>query len=385
MAYKAVAHTERARSASAPLPAKYRGRPRKGGYVHKHDLPTREEAAQKYPHGTVARYILARCRCLPCASIHSQAQMVAYDAKHGPWTVQRVGKSYRDVERERGAGGGRLCRYCNAERRPTGISRHEFFCAKNPSRGEPAARATPKSFVVAHRRTNEPVGPIYATRIEAEAARDRLNRRDRQKLPTDLVSAARVQAHIVRLRDGGMGMLSIHRESGVSASVLDRLMRGMILRTRRGTEAKILAVQLTEYRLVGRDIPAGPTLKMIAALVAVGYRKGWIARECGARAGGLQIGRGIKYGRLCLRADKVRAVKALFSRLWMIDERLRDHVDPEAAERRREEAEQRRELARRGAHPIIPGAKERLARALASWDADEFAVRVDRFRLERVV
>jgi hypothetical protein len=297
---------------------RFGGRPGKG-YVHKHGtMPTPEEAAERYAHGTPARYHLGKCRCFPCRLQTANYQTTLLQARRGPWIAQRL-TARVDVPRSLDAEGNTTCRFCGATRTAWGITRHEHACASNPNRHSPVG------WIVVNGKTGERHRPVFASSREAWAERDRLNKRDRPKPPNEMVSAAKVRKHLRRLQANGLGCKAISKACGVAYSSLQRLIRGMIRRTRRATEARILAVQLSESRLIGRDIPGGPTWKMIDALVAVGYRKGWIAQQLGSKTKALQMGR--CNGRSVVRADKARAAKALYERLWKVNPKLRA-LDP---------------------------------------------------------
>jgi hypothetical protein len=326
-------------------------------YVHKHGMPTPEAAAAKYEHGTRARYFLGKCKCFKCKLANSEYEAARAEAKRPPWHVQHVTPRV-DAKREHDQDGNLLCRFCATARKPRGITRHENACSLNAGRG------VKPGFVVVHRGTGEQRGATYTTEAEARVERDRLNKRDRPKPPTEYVSAAKGRAHLKRLQKQGVGVKSVHAACGVAASVLDRMIRGMIKRTRRGTEAKILGVDVGAARGTAK-IDGKATWELLDKLIGSGlYTKAWIARQLGSNTPALQM-----RNRASVRADKAAAVRGLYDRLWATDSRLREYVDP-AAERERREAA--------AAEAATRTSREKLARALSGWDADEFATRFSR-------
>jgi hypothetical protein len=323
------------------------------GYVHRHSLPKPDEAAEKYSHGTVARYMLGKCRCFPCRLATSDAQAVREQAKRPPWYVAHV-TARVDVKRQPDVNGNVPCRFCRVVRTAWGITRHENACKSNPNSG------VQNGFYVTHRLTGERREPRYATATTARIERDRLNKRDRPKPPTEYVSAAKVRAHLKALQRQGVGVKSIGAVCGVAPSVLDRMARGMIKRTRRATEAKILGCDVTAAARGRAKIDGGPTWVLLDDLIARGFTRGWIARQLGSNTPALQLDRHSVYG------DTAKKVRALH-------ERLKGVAPP----------------ARTGRWAFTPPPsppptpQEQLAARLRTWDADEFSVRLDRFLRDR--
>jgi hypothetical protein len=316
-------------------------------YVHKHGMPAPDQASAKYPHGTKARYALAKCRCFKCKVAVSDYEHERNEAMRPPWRVHRVTPRV-EVTRERDQAGNVLCRFCSAPRTLWGITRHENACKKNEHRGVKVG------YIIVHRVTGKQSGPVYPAAAEARVKRDHLNRRHRPKPPAEYVSAAKVRAHLKRLQKQGIGVQSVRVACGVSSSVLDRMLRGMIKRTRRATEAKILAVDITAAR--GRaKIDGAQTWDLLDDLIARGFTRSWIARQLGQKGPGLQLKRHSVTG------ENARKVRELHKRL--------EGKYPPARVGR---------WAFTPPAPKPPTPQERLATRLRSWDADEFAVRFAR-------
>jgi|GEM_PF-1453678 len=272
-------------------------------YVHEHGLPTPEEAAARYPHGTRARYYLGKCKCFPCRLANSDYETARAAARRGPWQKRRLhARLHGPLAVD--ATGAPMCRFCGAARTSYGITRHERACAQNPNRGFETG------WVVEHRETGERRGPVYATNAEAAAARDRLNKRDRPKPPNQYVSASKARAHLRALAKLGVGVKSIGASCGVAPSVLDRIKRGMIKRTRRATEAKILATSVETAARGRAKIDGAPTWKLLDDLLRRGFTKTWVAQQLGGpQARSLQIKRDVVSG------ETARKVRELHARL----------------------------------------------------------------------
>lgn len=285
---------------------------------HKHALPTPEQAVAKYEHGTRARYTLGKCRCFRCKLANADAETARQAARRGPWTVTHT---------------------------------------------------TKKTWIVHHRDSSPANGITFTTVVAARAERERLNKRDRAKPPTALVSTRKARAHLKQLSHHGIGLRTVASKCGIKRSVLQRLIAGDIKRTRRATEAKILAVTTTNAPAGNAKIDGRKTWALLDTLLASGlYTKGWIAMQLGTKTPTLQLGSG-KNGRRFVLGRTAQRVKALYDRLWLTDPELRMFVDPDA-----ERSAQQR------AQHAANGGRARLRAALASWDYDDLTTRLSRFR-----
>jgi transcriptional regulator with XRE-family HTH domain len=97
------------------------------------------------------------------------------------------------------------------------------------------------------------------------------------------VSAARAQAHLLRLASKGIGRRRVAELSGVAQSQLSRIRNGEITRVRPATEAKILAVSGAR-KAAGALVDAGKTWLLIDELLAVGVTKQRIGQALTGRA-----------------------------------------------------------------------------------------------------
>lgn len=103
-----------------------------------------------------------------------------------------------------------------------------------------------------------------------------------------LVDSTAVKQHIQYLMAHGMGYKTIAKVSGVAETVIERLAgisscKGHpAVRVRPSTERKILAVEPTLDNLSGGAlIPAGPTVRRVQSLVAIGHSVKHIAERIG--------------------------------------------------------------------------------------------------------
>ncbi len=103
------------------------------------------------------------------------------------------------------------------------------------------------------------------------------------------VSAEPARKHIRQLARRGMGYLAIAEASGVNHNIVWGIRTGERKRARRGTVERILAVDLSCAR-AGTRIPAGPTWRLLNALIARGYSKVQLTEWLGHKRS-LQIGK----------------------------------------------------------------------------------------------
>lgn len=98
-----------------------------------------------------------------------------------------------------------------------------------------------------------------------------------------LVSADKALVHIKRLSAKGIGYKAVAEASGVSRSVVGRILWGDKRFLRVPTEAAILAVD--EQAIADHaHVPAGPTWQKIERLLEDGYTKTQIAKWLGSKA-----------------------------------------------------------------------------------------------------
>jgi hypothetical protein len=211
-----------------------------------------------------------------------------------------------------------------------------------------------RSFVVRHRDTGEVV-LRSPDRDAAALERDRLNRRDHvNDWPGKLVDVYPVVRHMRWLQSQGIGPKTVSRLSGVSNSVLQRMLGigndRRIWRTRVSTAERILAVTPSDVD-GAQKIPAGPTWELIGCLLDAGWKRWEVAvavtpsSACQVKLGyrpGLQIQRDL------VRASTAKKVREVHELALLADPRVRaacrhlQHGDDEnAAAKRRSRARQR--------------------------------------------
>jgi hypothetical protein len=262
-----------------------------------------EEARERYPHGTHARYVLARCRCFPCRVANSNYEAERSGGTRPPWHV----------------------RYSPSANR---------FVVRNGRTGEIVFRGE--------------------DRDEAYLERDRLNRRDHvDDWPGKLVDVNPVVRHLCWLQSQGIGPKTVSRLSGVSYSVLQRMLGSptgrRIYRTRVRTAERILAVTPRDV-VGGQRIPAGPTWGLIECLLSAGWKR-WQVAVAVTPSTASQVGHGQRPG-LQIRRDVVRAstaakVRQIHDEAWRADPRVRSvcnhltHGDDANAEAKRRSRERK--------------------------------------------
>lgn len=104
-----------------------------------------------------------------------------------------------------------------------------------------------------------------------------------------MVPADRARNYMKNLSAQGVGRRAIAEASDISHSVLNEIRSGRKTQIRALTERKILAVT-ADMALDRAYIPAGPTWKLLDALLAAGFTKQQLAQRLGY-AKTLQIGR----------------------------------------------------------------------------------------------
>jgi DNA-binding Xre family transcriptional regulator len=140
----------------------------------------------------------------------------------------------------------------------------------------------------------------------------------RRRGEAPFVAADEARAHLLWLRQNGIGRRTIEAQTGLSNSTVSKIAKGTVTRIRPSTAERILAVHLGKAP-GGAAMDATRTLTQIDDLIrVVGMTKTEIARELGAKTRALQIA---KNGRVTkVNADKVDA-------LW------RHHMTPVLARR----------------------------------------------------
>lgn len=104
-----------------------------------------------------------------------------------------------------------------------------------------------------------------------------------------MVPADRARNYMKHLSAQGVGRRAIAEASDISHSVINEIRAGRKTQIRALTERKILAVTV-DMALDRAYIPAGPTWKLIDALLAAGFTKKDLAQRLGYRSS-LQISR----------------------------------------------------------------------------------------------
>jgi hypothetical protein len=109
--------------------------------------------------------------------------------------------------------------------------------------------------------------------------------------PNDLVSSARVLAHLLYLKTFGIGHKTIAKHARVAKTGLAEIIWSSKQHIRRRSEARILAIQPTlEILPRNVNIPVAKTMERIKQLIAWGYPKSLISQEgLGNEAGALQV------------------------------------------------------------------------------------------------
>lgn len=239
------------------------------------------DKAERYAHGTHARYALGPCRCFPCKLANAKYETDRYKSDERVWH----------------------CRIINARGRLKG------------------------QYYVINRDTKEIVFRSF-DRDEALSECKRLNKRDVKPRPprdSQLVAVKKIRKHCRELQLQGVGLKRVASVARVAYSSLERMLgQGQrdrpIRRTRRSTEARILAVKASSIA-GGARVEAGPTLELLARLIKR-YPKYKIAKWLGAKS---------KTGRPPLQIDgkngwvsmrNARKVFELYLRLQQNDWRL---------------------------------------------------------------
>lgn len=202
------------------------------------DLPP----ADRFPHGTVARYKCG-CRCDLCGEARNERERARVRAVQAartevtpnppapPTTITRTrrdGTKY-EVEVEQ-------CPGCN---------------------GKPCVRGG------TWLRTGDPVCVACV---------------DRATVWNGLVSSARARAHLFKLSKKGVGYKSVAAASDVAKTVLCQIRSGELPRIRARTERRILAVDATA--VADRAlVDAGPTLAIVERLLEDGFTRAQIAQR----------------------------------------------------------------------------------------------------------
>ena len=114
------------------------------------------------------------------------------------------------------------------------------------------------------------------SRYSCERDRARRSEGDRR----ELVSTARVLAHLRELSKAGVGYKSAADAAGVGRTTVQAIVSGRQSRCRMNVERALLGVT-AEAVAGGALIEAGPTWKLIDELVDRGFSKRQIARWCG--------------------------------------------------------------------------------------------------------
>jgi hypothetical protein len=129
---------------------------------------------------------------------------------------------------------------------------------------------------------------------------------DRAAVWNGMVDAAPVRAHLLKLRRQGLGHKTVAAAADVGATTLSRILWGEKKLIRAQSAARVLAVTKDAIADGGR-VPAGPTLKLVGELLAAGLTKQGIARRLGQKGPSLQIGPRYVQARTALTVKKLLA------------------------------------------------------------------------------
>jgi len=245
----------------------------------------RRDALKRYEHGTRARYVLGKCRCVPCKKANAAYQKARDRGSAGlyrMWFAASVGRfvvKHREtgeiVYRGDKVSATRQLAKLNAEPLPDWL------------RDQDVARARRRYPHGTHARYH--LGRCRCNPcLEAHNAYEK-HRRENPDLR--LIPAEPVIAHIRFLQSQGMGVKKIARAAGITQSVCARYVNDYrtITRVRRSTAERILA--LKPQPSPGARMRSDSTVVLIERLVAAGYRKIWIAHALGSKQPYLAVGR----------------------------------------------------------------------------------------------
>lgn len=140
----------------------------------------------------------------------------------------------------------------------------------------------------------------------------------RELHPPQLVDSQPIKEHLAQLRAAGVGKRTIARQSGVSQTVINRLIgidgSKPARRVRAATAHKLLAVRADQLA-DGAYIDATGTTRRLQALVAIGHSQTALARRIGWTVANLNV---IVLGnRDYVTVDTARLVAALYDELSM--------------------------------------------------------------------
>lgn len=147
---------------------------------------------------------------------------------------------------------------------------------------------------------------------------------DRAAVWNGLVDAAPVRAHLKRLQRAGVGHKSVAAACDVGKTLLAEILWGGKKTIRKRAADRVLAVTKDAVADGGR-VPAGPTWKLVDEIVAAGLSKMKIAKDIGQHGPALQL------SRHKVLASTALAVRRLHARVMADGERgqfPRDETDP---------------------------------------------------------
>lgn len=214
------------------------------------------------PHGTRAKYVFEKCRCIPCADANRDYMLTLdRECPRPPWRARAIS-------------------------------------------GGPTKGAAPAYYRVEQCFSHE-VEATHLTHDEAYELRDHLNATawmdGLESLGPRLApgqTAAAARRHVRALAEHGVGYRQIARLAGCNRKLVQALMNGdgrpgrARRRFRRATLEAILAVKVTDAA-PGAYVPAAETWRLIDEMLAAGATKTRIAKALGskARVPTLQLGR----------------------------------------------------------------------------------------------
>lgn len=218
------------------------------------------------PHGTRAKYAFEKCRCADCRAANSRYEKERRNRNQGAFQVRHA--------------------------RMTGV----FVVTR---RGKPGVLYRGTSRADAYRVRNE-MNAAIATESPIWASGGTVHQ---------------VRAYIRKLQKRGIGLKRISVASGVTYTRILELMNGRSYtkdrprhrRLKSTTAEKIMGVMVTTRPAGGARIDAGPTWKLVHALLGAGYTRGQIARELGATRRALQLGKATVLGSTAARVEALHA------------------------------------------------------------------------------
>jgi len=202
---------------------------------------------KRYPHGTRARYVAAKCRCALCKC----ANTAYYHERR-----RRALAAAAEVQPSRR----KTCQWTFFMRsRPDG-SAYSVTAAMCPGvGGRPCVQ-----------------GGVWLRNYKRVCALCV----ERATVWNGLVSARRARKHVLALRAKGIGRDAIAAACDVAVTVIADVASGAKKRIRAQTEKRLLSVD-EGARADGAKVPAARTYELLGDLFARGFTARWVSRELG--------------------------------------------------------------------------------------------------------